>query len=205
MKDRSRLRRHRHALVLWAFALVAWVVPARAAAIYPIDQRFGSIAFSVGNFGLFSSHGEFRRFSGTLSLDLARPGQTRITVVIDANSVSTPWRPAARRLRSPAYFDVTHFRRIHFTSSRVLPAGPHRYQIDGQLEIRGITQPLTLTALLAHLSPGPKPGTEVADFVVTGKIRRFDFGMTADHILISNVVHIMIHAHIALRQNPDGK
>ena len=184
--------------LLWCSALLAGTaaeVPAR----YAIDQHFGSIEFSVSTFGLFSSRGGFQRFSGTLSLDFAQPQQTQIAVVVDADSISMPWEAATQRLHSPAYFDVAHYKEIRFNSSHVVPVGPHQYRIDGVMEIRGVTRPQTFEARLVRLRPGTAPDTTVADFVVTGEVRRSDFGMTADQPLISNRVHVMIHARITLR------
>lgn len=192
----------RLAFCLWA--LLAGAAPARAGALYPIDQRFGSIGFSVGDLGLFSSQGSFGRFRGTLFLDLAHPDATRIVVTIDAGSIMMGWSAAAKTLRSPAYFDVTRYPLVHFASRRVIALAPGRYRIEGTIEIRGIRRPQLLKARLVHLGPGPRPGTRMADFVVTGELRRSGFGMRADRLLIANVVHLVIHAHILLQGGADG-
>jgi polyisoprenoid-binding protein YceI len=184
--------------LLWGFALVAgaW---AQAPAQYTIDQHVGSIGFSVRTFGMFWARGKFRRFSGTLSLNLARPERTQIAVTVEADSIAMPWEQATQRLKSPAYFDVARYKVARFNSNHVVPLGPNQYRIEGTLEIRGISEPQTVTARLVRLASGPTPGTSVADFVVTGEIRRSDFGMTADRLLVANVVHVDIHARIILR------
>ena len=46
--------------------------------------------------------------------------------------------------------------------------------------------------------PDPARGAEVADFVVTGTLRRSAFGMTADRAFISDKVDITISARIQL-------
>jgi polyisoprenoid-binding protein YceI len=166
---------------------------------YAINQQFGSVGFTVRPLGLFSLDGECRRFSGTLWLDLAQPERTQIVVAADADSITMPWEAATQRLRSPAYFDVARYKLIRFTSERAQAIGPERYRVEGTLEIRGVTKPQTLFTRVVRLAPGSTPDTTVADFVITGEVRRSDFGMIADRILVPNLVDVVIHARITVR------
>jgi polyisoprenoid-binding protein YceI len=186
------------------FALVALHASALAGDLYQIDRHFASIEFSVGGLGLFSERGSFDRFHGALSLDLAHPEATTITVTIDAKSVIMGWDAATAQLHSPAYFDVARYPVVHFASRQVTQSAPDRYQITGTVEIRGVERPLQLQARLVHLAHAPGRRPAVADFVVTGEIRRSNFGMTADRPLLSDFVHLIIHAHILLRSAADG-
>jgi polyisoprenoid-binding protein YceI len=173
-------------------------VPAHAQDHYAIDQRFGAIEFTVDHLGLFSSHGEFRHFSGSLAVDFANPPRSGVDVDIDAGSITMPWQEALEMLRSPNYFDVQDYPRIKFHSTQVVPVDANHFEIHGLLMIRGVTQPETLDAALIDRRPGPQGKTDVADFVVTGKLKRSAFGMTADHVFVSDTVNIRISARIAL-------
>jgi polyisoprenoid-binding protein YceI len=75
---------------------------------------------------------------------------------------------------------------------------PNHYLIRGRLEIRGITQPQELDATLVGRHADAALHAEVADFVITGKLKRSMFGMTADGIFISDTVNILIRAHLKL-------
>ena len=177
---------------------------AGAAGLYSLDQHVGSIAFSVGHLGLFSSHGEFRRFTATLALDRVHPERTTIAVDVDARSIDMAWQDAASKLRSPAYFDVRDYPDVRFTSVSVAPDGPDSYAISGRVEIRGVTRPLTLEAKLVGRRMVGGRDSRTADFVVTGHLKRSAFGMTADPLFISDNVDITIDAHIALDQPRDA-
>jgi polyisoprenoid-binding protein YceI len=61
-------------LPLWlgTAAWLAAVSPGGAATLYRIDQRYGTVGFSVSALGLFSIQGRFPRFEGDLLLDLNR-------------------------------------------------------------------------------------------------------------------------------------
>ena len=180
------------------FAAIAAAAPARAADRFQLDQRYGTIAFTVGNLGLFRSHGEFARFAGRLTLDVADPTATSIGVTVAARSVRTPWGQETAMLRSADFFDVARYKQIRFQSEAVRPAGPGRYAIAGQLTLRGVTRPITLAARLVHATTDPATGRQIDDFVVTGTLSRKDFGMTADPLFIADRVGIDIHARIVL-------
>ena len=190
------------AATLW-FAFIVAVSGCNSAAAqgrYSLDQHVGSIAFSVGHLGLFSSHGEFHRFTATLALDRVHPERTTIAVDVDARSIDMAWQDGADKLRSPAYFDVRDYPDVRFTSVSVAQDGPDSYAINGRIEIRGVTQPLSLEAKLVGRPMLAGQDAQTADFVVTGHLKRSAFGMTADPLFISDNVDITIAAHIELDQ-----
>ena len=188
------MRRAAAMLMMAALSLAATGARARAGETYTINQTFGDIAFKVGHLGLFSSSGTFRQFSGQITIDEAHPENTRVAVVIETGSVAMAWQNAAAMLRSPPYFDVARYPDARFTSTRVVPEGPDRYEVDGLLALRGVTQPLVLHAALVGKHPGARPGEEIADFVVTGALDRSRFGMTADATFVSDRVDLRIDA-----------
>ncbi len=171
---------------------------ARASDLFMLDQRYGSIAFSVEHFGWFSSIGSFPRFMGRLLIDRLHPEQTQIDVEADATAVTVPWPDGTELLRGPDFFDIARFRKVRFSSGTIKGLDPKHFEVDGTLEIRGIRRPLTLRATLAKEYTDPANGTEIADFTVNGALSRADFGMTADPIIISDQVKIQIAARIEL-------
>ncbi len=180
--------------------LLSGAARAQTQGVFQIDQRFGSIEFSVDHLGLFTSHGDFQHFMGSLAIDPARPELTRITVRIDARSVDMDSADGLTMVRSPDYFDVAEHPDIVFQSQDVTPTSPDHYRIMGTIEIRGVTKPITLAAVLAGHEKGA--AGPVSDFVVDGAINRADFGMVADQNFVSEVVQVHIRARIALDHPP---
>lgn len=188
-------------LAIWLLLFAPWVAPwgvAQAQGVYAIDQRFGTIEFTVDHLGMFASHGTFQKFHGELTIDPARPDTTRVTVEVDANSVDMAWKEAVDMLRSSDYFDVAVHPMVRFISTSVTSQGPDRYAVAGMLEMRGVTKPQTLDAYLVGRHPDPANGRDVAEFVVTGKLLRTAFGMVADQPFVSNVIDLRIVARVAL-------
>jgi polyisoprenoid-binding protein YceI len=179
--------------------LAPWLVgPARAADLFMLDQRYGSIGFSVDHFGTFTSLGSFPRFMGKLLIDRLHPEQTKIDVEADATAVTVPWQDGTEMLRGPDFFDTAHHQVVRFDSEEVRGLDPRHFQVLGELEIRGIKRPLTLDATLERERTDAATGTEIADFTVTGTLSRADYGMTAQPIMISDRVRLLIAARIEL-------
>lgn len=190
--------RHR---LLWPFfsilpIVVSAVTPARAAELYHLNQSNSSVRFSVGTLGFFRARGHFARFDATVLIDPAHPTNTKVSVTIPASSVVTPWAQESTMIRSPAFFDVAHHGKIRFTSGTVMATAPGRYSVHGQLTLRDVTRPVTLSAHLVKTVTDPTTGDTVDDFTITGIVSRKAFGITADPLFIDNRVHIVIHARI---------
>jgi polyisoprenoid-binding protein YceI len=194
MKHRMRIRLL--AIVLAVCATLPGLARAQTQGVFLIDQRFGSIEFSVDHLGLFTSHGDFQRFMGTLAIDPARPELTTINVRIDAQSVDMDSADGLSMVRSPDYFDVAEHPAITFQSTGVAVTAPDHYRIAGTIEIRGVRRPMTLDAVLAGHDKGPSG--PVSEFVVNGTLNRGDFGMVANQNFVSETVQVRIRARIAL-------
>jgi polyisoprenoid-binding protein YceI len=185
-------------------ALLLCAIPANAQLRYAIDPRFGSITFIVGDMGLFHSEGRFTQFDAALDIDPAHIERTHIDVDVRAASVDMAWQDGADMLRSADFFDVGHHPHIRFISNEVVALSPGHYVLHGQLEIRGVTQPLALTATLLARRPDPEHGGDSADFVVSGILSRAAYGMVSERTLISDTVSITIRARIRLASPPPG-
>lgn len=181
-------------LVAGAFGAGAAAAPSR----YHIDQRYGTIAFSITSLGLFTTEGRFARFEGDLLLDPDHPEQTRVDVRIDATSVEMPLENEQELLRSPAYFDTVRHPTEHFVSTSVEALAPARYHVHGTLDLRGVSGPLDLEAVVKDRHFDAARKVDVADFDVTGRLRRSAFGMRADQVMVSDVVRLFIHVHITV-------
>ena len=195
-------RRKRIRFFLLLLLLVGFAGPAWADSVYTVDQQFGKIEFTVDNAGLFKTAGEFKRFRSKLTLDEANPERTRIAVDVEAGSVDMFWPQGITMLRSPDYFDVQRFQDVYFNSTKVELVRPDFYLIRGDLEIRRIRQPFVLEARMVGRAMDPLKKMETADFVVSGILKRSDFGMVADQGFVSDIVQLKITMHLLL--NPAG-
>lgn len=185
--------------------LVAVLAAGQAAAApsrYRIDQRYGAIEFSVGSLGLFTTEGRFARFAGDLLLDPQNPAKTRVDVVIDLGSVEMPLANEVAMLRSATYFDTARYPQARFDSVRVQGLSPGHFRLSGTLQMRGVSKPMDLDAVVTDRHYDQARKLEVADFDVTGRLHRSSFGMRDDQIMVSDVVKLHIHIHITVPAAP---
>jgi polyisoprenoid-binding protein YceI len=200
----ERLALPRRRLGAWALAgglaagLFGSCGPARAEGIYEIDQRHGEISFVVTAFGLFDVEGHFSRFTGRLWLDTHDPTRSRIEVAIDAGAVDMPMADQVSLLRSTPYLDSGRFPIERFASTAVRTIGPGHFAVEGTLQIRGVSRPQVLDAVLLPTPGRPAGASDTADFAVTSELRRSDFGMVADQAVLSDTVQIRIRIRLVL-------
>jgi polyisoprenoid-binding protein YceI len=148
-----------------------------------VDPVHSRIEFAVKHLGIATVRGNFREFEGTLDLEEGRAYGTVKTASLDTNE--------ARRdahLRSPDFFDVLEHPELRFESTDIRPLGEDTYEIEGDLMICGVTNPVVLRAEYQG-SETDQFGSERIALEVTGRIDRSNWGMTFNQMLGSgNVV-----------------
>jgi len=152
-------------------------LPVFAADTYVIDARHTFPAFEIVHFGYSTQRGRFNKTSGKIVLDrTAKTGS--VDILIDAASVSTGLPKLEEHLRDESFLDAEKNPNITFKSKSLQFKGDTLVSVPGELTIRGITKPATLTVNTFHCAPHPMSKKEVcgADAVVT--IKRSDYGIT---------------------------
>ena len=74
---------------------------------------------------------------------------------IDASSVSTGVEALDKHLKSEDFLHVDKFPMMTFTSSSVKMTGEKSMEVEGDLTIHGVTQPVTLITELTHQGEHP--------------------------------------------------
>lgn len=150
-------------------------VPTDRGGIYQLDSRRSLVGFSVRHL-TGRVHGTFTRVSGEVSYDPGRPETTAARVVIRTASVVThnPTRDA--RLRSSEFFDARRFPEITFVATSARRAR-RRLEVTGELTIRGVTRPVSLTVGKLRASGAGRSRATELNAVMHATLRRSDFGV----------------------------
>jgi polyisoprenoid-binding protein YceI len=126
--------------------------------------------------------GHFKNVHGKLSFDPQKPADASVEVEIDAAGIWTGEPTRDDHLRSPDFLDVQHYPKIVFKSRRVERAGENKFNVTGDLTIRGVSKEVTLHAeyLGQEETPWWEDGVDKgpktrAGFTATTKINRHDF------------------------------
>ena len=113
------------------------------AGTYQIDPAHTSVEF-VARHMLSKVRGSFRAFSGQVTVG-ETPEASSVIVEIDTASVTTGNEQRDAHLHSSDFFEVESHPKMTFTSTAFRPTGGTAFELDGELSVRGVTRPVTLT------------------------------------------------------------
>jgi polyisoprenoid-binding protein YceI len=147
------------------------------ASSWVLDPDHSTVGFSVKHMMVTDVKGTFDKFTGTVEIDEKDPTKSRVEVEIDVASVNTRNAKRDEHLRAGDFFDVAKQPKMTFKSTKVEIAKDGSMKITGDLTMRGVTKPVTLTA--APLSAEVKDpwGGIHRGTTATAKLNRNDFGV----------------------------
>jgi len=127
---------------------------AQADGTYVTDQGHTEIVFGWSHAGVSLQHGEFTKAVGTLEL-AEKMEDSKISVTIEADSLSSGFEPLDKHLKSADFFEVETYPEITFVSTSVDEKEENMLEVTGDLTIHGVTKPVTLQAELTHKGEHP--------------------------------------------------
>jgi polyisoprenoid-binding protein YceI len=173
------------------------------AGTYVLDAAHTRLGFAVRHMAVSNVRGALDAFEGSIVVG-EDPLDSKVEVSIDAASVDTRDESRDDHLRSNDFFDVENHPRWTFESTAVRPAGDDRWEVDGDLTIRGVTRPVTLRTVFEGLVRDPYGNLRLG-FTATTSIDRHDFGvafnavMEAGGLVVAKKVDIEIEAEAVLQ------
>jgi polyisoprenoid-binding protein YceI len=168
------------------------------AGIYAIDATHSNVEFAVRHMMITTVKGRFADVKGTV--EIPEVGQPKADITIAAASIDTRSEARDTHLRSADFFDVEKFPELHFVSTKA-ERTDDGYKLTGDLTIKGVTNPITLT--VAEEGAGIDPwGNQKIAFSATGKFNRSQFGLNwnaaleTGGVLVSDEVKLSIDAQL---------
>lgn len=169
---------------------------------FTLDTAHAALVFRINHLGYADYIGRFDRFEASLSGDAANPAQARVEAIIDMSSLNIANPDFAAELMGPNWFDAGAYPQALFRSTAINLTSDMAAQITGDLTLKGITRPITLTAKLNGSAYDPLRRADVIGFSASGDINRADFGIDRFSGLLTETVRIEIEAEF-IRQPPD--
>ena len=171
-----------------------------AAGTYTVDGSHTHVGFKARHLVVAKVRGSFSDVSGTVVV-ADDPLASTVEVSVGLASVDTGDDTRDGHLRSADFFDVEQHPTMTFRSTGLRQVGDDRYEVDGELTVRGVTRPLTLHATFEGTAVDPWGG-ERAIFSATGKVNREEFGLTWNQaletggVLVGKDVDLEIEAEV---------
>ncbi len=168
---------------------------------WKLDPAHSEIQFKVKHLMITTVTGYFKKFD--LNVETETEDFTtakKIEFTADVNSIDTNNTQRDTHLKSADFFNAAEHAQLQFTGTKYEADGDEA-KLHGNLTIRGITKPITVTVDFGGVVVDPYGQTK-AGFTVSGKISRKEFGLTwnavteAGSVVVSD--EIKIHAEVQL-------
>jgi polyisoprenoid-binding protein YceI len=110
---------------------------------YQIDPAHTTVEF-VARHMLSKVRGSFRSFTGTVTVG-ETPEASAVEVEVDTASVTTGNEQRDQHLHSSDFFETDAHPKMTFRSTSFRPTGGSGFELAGDLTVKGVTRPVTLT------------------------------------------------------------
>jgi polyisoprenoid-binding protein YceI len=147
-----------------------------------IDSSHATVEFAVRHLGLSTVKGTFHNVQGEVEFDEENLTRSKGRVEIEVASIDTRDERRDTHLRGADFFDVDNHPTITFETTSIKHLRDERYEVEGDLTIRGVTRPVTLQAELTEFITDPW-GLRRAAVNVEGEINRTDWGLVWNQVL----------------------
>ncbi len=176
-----------------AFFLALCAGTAAAAPLqYTLDPAHTQVLFSWTHLGYSHPSGQFDRVEGTLEYDPEQPQRSSVRVRIPVASLHTHVPALDKELLGAGFLDAAKYPTITFASRKVTFAGKNRFEVEGELQVHGVTRPVTLHVTLNKSGSYPMIDAPALGFGATTSFNRSAFGVGRGVPMVGDVLQVTI-------------
>jgi polyisoprenoid-binding protein YceI len=163
------------------------------AGTYTVDPSHSNVGFEVKHMGIATVRGAFKTFEGSIE---ATEDSLTLAGTVDVTSVDTGDATRDGHLQSPDFFDAAQTPQISFATHEVEISGDD-ITLTGEITIKGVTKPITLTGKVAEGGEDPW-GNQRVGFEVETTVDRTDFGLSFNQtlpngsLMVANEVKLVV-------------
>lgn len=135
-------------------------------AVQPASSQISFVSKQMG----VPVEGRFGKFAAQLAFDPARPDASKARIDVDLGSIDAGSADANKEVRGKNWFNTASYPTASFVASSVKPLGGDRYEVRGQLSMKGRSKD---TVAVFNL----KQNGKTAVFEGAFPFKRSDFGI----------------------------
>jgi polyisoprenoid-binding protein YceI len=165
---------------------------------YVVESTHTQIQWTVNHFGFNDYFGIFGSPTGTLTLDPAKPNDTKVSIDIPLSELATSSAKLTEHMLRPGkdgkpadFFDITAHPSAKFVSTSVAVKGTEA-KILGNLTFNGVTKPVALNAKFTGAGNNPFNKKATVGFQASTMINRSDWGMKTGIPFVTDAVRLKI-------------
>lgn len=158
---------------------------------YRIEPTHTLPRFEYSHLGYSIQLSRFDSTSGTIVIDrAAKTGSVDVT--IDAKSVNTGSSVFNGHIQGEDYLDTAKYPTITYKSNKLKFVEDKIVAVEGELTMKGVTKPVTLTVNSFLCMPHPMMKKDACGATATAKVKRTDFNMGKNAPYVSDEVTLTI-------------
>jgi polyisoprenoid-binding protein YceI len=156
--------------------------------VFEVTPIHSSVKFDVK--ASVEIKGKFDKWGAALTFQSPDVSTGSLEITIQADSVDTGSGMKNGKLKGKDFFDVENNPVITFKSTKFVQISPEHFEVDGNLMIRGVSNPEKLTLIVSHKE------SHLGD--IEGKMifNRKDYGMNKGIPFISIADHVEINIRL---------
>ena len=143
---------------------------------WTVDQAHSTVEFVARHLMVTKVRGRFSEYDAAITI-AERPEDSKVDVTIQAASITTGDPGRDGHLTSADFLDMEQYPTITFASKTVRSAGASTWEVDGDLTVHGVTNPVTLAVEFGGVATDPWDNTK-AFFSASTEFDRDSFGLT---------------------------
>ena len=176
------------------FVLTFLMVSAVTFAQWTIDKGHSKFTFTVQHHGLSEVDGYFKKFDGKITTTKDDLSNAVFEISIESASINTDLEMRDSHLKGEDMFNVAKFPSITFVSTSLTKISGNKYNMVGNLTIKGITKSATFDVTMNGPAAHPDPNIKKLQLGIKAltTIKRSDFGIGGKlaNIMVSDEVQI---------------
>lgn len=165
---------------------------------FVLEPTHAFLTAKVKHFGLSDYSIDFNGLSGQLDFRADAPETSRISLQVEAAALETNYPEPKKKAEWEAelaeaarFLDAGAHPTITFVSTGIEQTGEFTGIVTGNLNLRGVTRPVSLNVTYNGTATSPLDGgRRRVGFNATGRFNRSDFGMTALTQFVSDEVTV---------------
>ena len=171
------ISRKKYSLLISTILLLTFNNALALASSYITDPPHTSIGFNVKYLMITDVFGKFNSYEAKVEIDETTKELIGAEANIEVASLTTENSKRDGHLKSPDFFDASKFPNITFKSKDVKKISKNKYEMIGDLTIKGITKTIILRGEYTGFIDAGKMGGQRIGYTAEGIIDRKDFDL----------------------------
>jgi len=159
---------------LFLFLAISYSIQAQTT--WTVDPSHSELGFSVSHLTISEINGNFKAFEGTLQSSKEDFSDAKISFTGEVNSINTENDARDKHLTTEDFFYAEKHPKITFVSTSFKKKTKEKYQLKGNLTLRGVTKSVTFDVNYGGIITDAYGNTR-AGFSATTTLNRIDYGV----------------------------